>query len=490
MVDVSYMIRRPQERHASGAAWKPGALGPYGAGPPRPPGFSVEEVVEFSPLQVLVWAGSVLLVGLLILLVLLWLLVRFIERRLKGWTTAVERVVKSFTPPGATPAATVSVRKQLDSIRQLDPDFSVVLLEDFLYALYTEAQTARGQGATARLAPYLRAAARAQLDALGAYPVSGIVVGAMRFVSFSPGPRLGLSVELEANYAEEHEGGSHGTYTRERWILSRTPAARSRPPDKVRALGCPACGAPLDRLLGGTCPHCARVVDGGNHDWIVESIEMLERGSRGPMLTGTVEEEGTELPTVVDPHLMQELASLRARDPAFDVVRFRGRIQLIFHVMQEAWSTLRWEKARPYLTDNLFEAQSYWIAAYRQQGLRNITAHAAIRNIELARITQDRWYCAVTVRLHAGSLDYTLRDRDGHVVGGDINRMRFYTEYWTLIRGTGSTGTTRSDPSCPSCGAPLEVSMAARCAYCRAKVNSGEFDWVLSRIEQDEVYAG
>ena len=44
------------------------------------------------------------------------------------------------------------------------------------------------------------------------------------------------------------------------------------------------------------------------------------------------------------------------------------------------------------------------------------------------------------------------------------------------------------DPSCPNCGASLDINMTGHCAYCKAKVTSGEFDWVLSRIEQDEVY--
>jgi len=32
--------------------------------------------------------------------------------------------------------------------------------------------------------------------------------------------------------------------------------------------------------------------------------------------------------------------------------------------------------------------------------------------------------------------------------------------------------------------------MAGICGYCQAKVNSGAFDWVLSRIEQDDAYTG
>jgi hypothetical protein len=78
----------------------------------------------------------------------------------------------------------------------------------------------------------------------------------------------------------------------------------------------------------------------------------------------------------------------------------------------------------------------------------------------------------------------------GRVVGGDPRRDRRYSEYWTLIRGAGVRGAPRADKVCPSCGAPLAVSMAGNCEYCNTLVTSGDFDWVLSRIEQDDVYAG
>jgi hypothetical protein len=37
--------------------------------------------------------------------------------------------------------------------------------------------------------------------------------------------------------------------------------------------------------------------------------------------------------------------------------------------------------------------------------------------------------------------------------------------------------------------AALKINMAGVCEYCRSKI-VGEFDWVLSRIEQDEAYMG
>jgi hypothetical protein len=32
--------------------------------------------------------------------------------------------------------------------------------------------------------------------------------------------------------------------------------------------------------------------------------------------------------------------------------------------------------------------------------------------------------------------------------------------------------------------------MSGECAHCGTHVTSGEFDWVLSKIEQDEAYRG
>ena len=93
------------------------------------------------------------------------------------------------------------------------------------------------------------------------------------------------------------------------------------------------------------------------------------------------------------------------------------------------------------------------------------------------------------MRLFATSIDYTISD-DGKLMSGSKSRNRQYSEYWTLIRGTQRKGGSRGDLACPNCGAQLRIGMAGACEYCRVKVTSGEFDWVLSRIEQDDSYTG
>ncbi len=49
---------------------------------------------------------------------------------------------------------------------------------------------------------------------------------------------------------------------------------------------------------------------------------------------------------------------------------------------------------------------------------------------------------------------------------------------------------TRVDKQCPNCAAKLKISQGGTCELCNAHVPSGERDWVLSKIEQDESYRG
>ena len=474
-----YRASLPRDR---ATAWSSGAPSVYGVVPPRPASTRVrgnsEREGEMVALGFLGFVGLVAtaMLGLGGVLFLRWV------RKPKGWSTAAP-------PP---PETVTSARARLEALKQSDPDFSVVSFEDFVYALYAEAHTARGAGKLDTLAPYLQASARSALASLGQSPVTTVVVGAMRYddVRVSDDGARAV-IELEANYTEATPGAQSASYwARESWVFTRKAGAKSRPPDRVRVFSCPNCGAPLDRVMGSSCGYCQAVVDTGAFDWVVSGVAVLGREARPPMLTGTTEEQGSELPTRIDAGLDSALAALRQRDPAFDPDTLFARVGLVFQTMQVAWSSLAWDKARPYLSDNLWTAQTYWIDAYRRSGLRNVMESPRIGKLELARITSDRWFDAVTVRVFAAGRDYTVRDSDGAVVGGDKSRDREYTEYWTLIRASTAKGPAKRDDACPSCGAPLAINAAGQCGHCQVKLTSGQFDWVLSRIEQDEVYEG
>lgn len=387
-----------------------------------------------------------------------------------------------------------SPRRALEALRADDPAFSEIAFEDFLYALYAQAHEARGTRTLDRLSPYLSSEARSTLaqTPIELREVRQVVVGGLTLVGVAglePGAeRVQVSARFESNYTEVSVAGATQTYWAvEIWNLSRLRSARSKPPAGLRALTCPSCGAPLDQIRDGRCSYCHKTVNTGEFDWLVDSIEVLARSPTAPSLL-TTSGGALEPPTVRDPDIDVRLAALEQRDPAFTWEGFQARLATIFSELQVAWSTLQWEKARPFLSDRLYLAESYWIDSYRAQHLRNVTANARIEGIELVRVGEDAYHDTLTVRLFARGLDYVVEEPGGRVVSGSASSEKTYSEYWTLMRGHETKGASSASKSCPKCGAPLTVTMAGECSHCRAHLTSGEFDWVLSRIEQPEAY--
>ena len=106
------------------------------------------------------------------------------------------------------------------------------------------------------------------------------------------------------------------------------------------------------------------------------------------------------------------------------------------------------------------------------------------------KVKLDSFYESITLRIFAQGYDYTV-DSNGRVVAGSNKNVRRWSEYWTFIRSTkAKPGPAHADLNCPNCGAPLKVNATGICEFCGGKITSGEFDWVLSKIEQDESYAG
>jgi len=421
----------------------------------------------------------------------------------KNTTTAKAQSWDSAPP--AVPSQAPQPSQDLDDLRTLDPEFSVVLFEDFAYALYARAHEARSSERDLEaLSPYLSSSARshlAQRRPVGA-PVSGVVVGAMRVVGVSipsplaatpagaPPAREVVTLEFESNMTVGMSGAEHAHYVEERWRLERDATVQSKPPEQALSFKCPNCGAPFGPEQGDRCQYCGQVVSGGRFAWSVESIELLRQEERPPALTANVQEVGTNWPTIFNPRLNARWAELVREDPAVTVEALNGRLQVIYDELNAAWSRRDLGGARPYVSDGLFDYLQYWITAYEKQGLRNVLEGMRIVEWKTVKVLRDRHYDSMTLRLWGSGRDYTVRQATGDVVSGNPKSDRFYSEYWTLIRGAGVKGAPRTDKTCPNCGAPLDVNMAGQCEHCGAKITSGEFDWVLSKIEQDDSYRG
>jgi hypothetical protein len=322
--------------------------------------------------------------------------------------------------------------------------------------------------------------------------VQGIVIGALRYLDFSGVGSAAVHVELEieANFVELLRSGEQRRfYVVDRLLLTRSATAKSRPFSRAHKLDCPNCGAPLEAMHGSQCSYCRQDVGLGRFDWMIAGLSNQAREARGPLLTSDVAETGTDLPTIADSSAPARFQELQGRDPGLTWQSLTGRMAHVFGALQVAWSGRDPLQIRPYVSDNLFQTMLYWIDLYVASRCRNVTENARILRIDLANVTSDKHYDAITVRLFATSIDYTISD-DGKLMSGSRSRPRTYSEYWTWIRGTARRGQSRGDVNCPNCGAALRIGMAGTCEYCRVKVTAGEFDWVLSRIEQDDSYTG
>ena len=404
------------------------------------------------------------------------------------------------TGPGLRPQP--QIQSAFNQLRRFDPNFSEIIFTDFCYALYGRAHEARGKGKAAldNLSPYLSDAGRAsllQLNAPNLKAVQGIIVGAMSVedVRGLATPKVEIAIEFEANYTEftpreNDPRGEMSYYVRERWNLERKRDVLSPTPEQATALHCPKCGAPLQKDTNGACAFCGTKVESGEFQWYVHTITTLSREARGPLLTSDVQEVGTNYPTVTQPNFPAVRAAFEQNDPTFKWADFQARARMIFNELQEAWSSLNWERARPHETDNIFQMHQYWIEAYQRQHLRNALDQYQITAMQPVKIKQDAFYQAITLRIFAQGYDYTVNE-SGQVLAGSKTNLRKWSEYWTFIRNTKAKPVAaRADLNCPNCGAPLKVNATGICEFCGGKITSGEFDWVLSKIEQDESYSG
>jgi predicted lipid-binding transport protein (Tim44 family) len=375
---------------------------------------------------------------------------------------------------------------QRASLKERDPGFSEPLFLDLARLVFVRGHEERGRGNDEVLEAWLSEGARRMLANL-ATPVRDVIIGATSVTDIEiDGNVARILVRFDANITEGHRK----KIVRERWTFQRLADARSPGPERMRALNCVNCGSPAERLTDGRCQNCNTVLVDARVQWRATSmIRESERVVVGVELhLGGGVEVGTDLPTVRAPDATAQLRAISARDPSFSWNDFRRHAIEVFGKIQSAWGEMKWEQARPYETDFLFQQHRYWIDRYREEGYRNRIDDAVVTGVDLARVSIDAHIESITVRIYARMLDWT-EDKNGKVVGGSDTDPKIFSEYWTFVRTAGRGHKPVSSTNCPNCGAPLDrVSETGVCGYCEAKITGGDFDWVLSAIDQDEEY--
>jgi predicted lipid-binding transport protein (Tim44 family) len=375
--------------------------------------------------------------------------------------------------------------------RGVDPAFSEVLFLERAVMLMTRLfEAAPKKTDLEAMAPYVAPDVAESLArrSEGVTVVRGVVVGQIQIVDLKSSTTaegaaaVALRVRVHLNRHLEDAKGAKSFYSHEEWSFVRAVAAKARDENTLDRFGCPGCGSPLERDMFGRCGHCSTSLAPGAADWSVRAVRVLNEEHRGPLLTSNVEEVGTDAPTAKDADVEGEIAALL---PGPERERFVGRVKDIFVNLQAAWSARDLAGLRPFETDALWQSHRFWIDEYVRQHLRNMLEQVNVKHIELCRVERDGEHVAAVCRIHASCLDYVVDDKTQKRVSGSPVKRRAFTEYWTFVKHHDAKGSS-DIKNCPSCGAKLSITQSGVCEYCQSKVTLGRFDWVASRIEQDE----
>jgi predicted lipid-binding transport protein (Tim44 family) len=179
--------------------------------------------------------------------------------------------------------------------------------------------------------------------------------------------------------------------------------------------------------------------------------------------------------------------AITAHDPAFNVDTFKSSVERVFFIVEEAWSQCKPDMSRRVMADGLWQQHKAQIEGYVAKGTRNVLDGLAVGRVTVMAATSDQQVDTITTRILAACTDYDVEVASGKVVRGNSHDMTNWQEDWVFQRSSKATtkeGGGTLEQKCPNCGAPLDLDLAGVCKYCRAPVMSGEYDWVLTRIEQ------
>ena len=399
---------------------------------------------------------------------------------------------------GAAPAAIAQVASAVHAMRARDPGFEMVTFLQRAEMTFYLVKRAIGRNDPVALRPYLIDALFAQIAAALKQRqaqhqhelLESLNVRAVHVIHAElTQQQQSLLVHFDLVYRgktlddTQHVVADEGQDTRhgERWTFVRAANATTPAAGGVIDSRCPSCGAELRLNLDGSCAHCKASVTNGSVDWVLAAVQAA------PFIGHYVDGlSGAAAPTVAE-----GIAQLKAADPNFALEAFCARVNTAFNLLQSAWCAQNLDAGRAFLSPGAYFAWRSQLETMAAEGRKNIMDQLQVLRVEPMRVVHGQVFDDLTVRITARAADYEV-DGNGRIVFGD-RTVRPFTEEWTFQRSVGVASSDKPgtlENTCPRCGAPVQLTQIGECRYCKAAVTSGKFDWVVSRIEQEDDGAG
>ncbi|MCR5637168.1 MAG: Tim44 domain-containing protein [Clostridiales bacterium] len=173
-------------------------------------------------------------------------------------------------------------------------------------------------------------------------------------------------------------------------------------------------------------------------------------------------------------------------DPGFSEAALCEKLANLYVQMQNAWTAKDISTLRPYFTDSFYTQMDRQLDQKRNARQTNYVERIAVLSVTLSGFKQVNNEDHMVALLKSRIVDYTLDDTTGKLISGSKTAEKFMTYEIDLCRTTGtltSQATGTSKIACPSCGAPLDINVSARCEYCGSVVNIDKHDWAINSIK-------
>ena len=313
-------------------------------------------------------------------------------------------------------------RVGLSRLSGWDLGFSEPAFVAYAAALFAAAHWGRGARTLDALGGLLSEGAKESLRT-GRADLDGIdevLVGPCRVIGASADELwCRVEVQIEALITERRRGAARTFLFRERWSFSHRSGLATPAPDRL-----------LARVADPALP-----AEDGEAVWVAQSVLDRYREPLGPppARPGPDNEPGTELSTVLDPGLDDDLVALRARDPGFDEGDFAEAARRVFALAHAARVTGEVEPLRAVATDGLVGAVSYGWERLGRAGREQHVEDTVVGRVELCRVAADRHAELLTARIYAAQREW-LTTEAGEVAARTPEQVRDFSEYWSFTR--------------------------------------------------------
>lgn len=179
-------------------------------------------------------------------------------------------------------------------------------------------------------------------------------------------------------------------------------------------------------------------------------------------------------------NFMAEYLSL---DENFDESRITNMLANLYIQMQDTWHNKDISSLRPYMTDEFYSQMDRQLDQFRNGHKTDYTENIAVMGVSLIGWRQSGGFDYITAALNSRIISYTLDDRTGKLLSGDMKREKFMSYEIDLCRKSGVISKLKPEGQkaeiCPHCGAPVKLNASAKCEYCGSVITNINIDWAV-----------